>query len=385
MLISADRIVSTNIGSLLFTGYWKPITMQPTPVRAAILKAWDKSHFATLRNLAKVITSLAMKGAVISNKSFHRLSGYTDIPRDWTRVDGYPFEFIQPGAGSEPYVIETDVVIVGSGPGGGVCAKNLSEAGHRVLVVDKGYYFPASQFPMTQEAGAHHLLDNGGAMFSEDGTINFLAGSTWGGGGTVNWSVCLRTQDFVRKEWADAGLPMFATKRYDQCLDRVWDFVGAGTDAIRHNHRNQVVLDGSKKLGWKAYPVAQNTGNKEHYCGRCHLGCGAGEKRGPAVAWLPAAAEAGAEFMEGFSAEKIVFGADGKTATGVEGEWVSRGPGDDVSTPLSERTKRRVQIKAKRVIVSTGTLRSPLLLGASGIEVSFSLGFLESEATRLVF
>lgn len=345
--------------------------MQPTPVREAILKSWDKSRFATLKNLAKVITGLAMKGAVVTNEPFHRLSGYTNVPKNWTRVEGYPFDFIQPGAGNEPYVIETDVVVVGSGPGGGVSAKNLSEAGHRVLVVDKGYYFPPSQLPMPLDAGAHHLLDNSGAIFSEDGGVNILAGSNWGGGGTVNWSVCLRTQDYVRKEWVDAGLPMFGTKRYDQCLDRVWDFVGAGMDAIRHNHRNNAVLEGSRKLGWKAYPVAQNTANKEHYCGRCYMGCGSGEKRGPAVAWLPAAAEAGAQFMEGFQAEKIVFDKDGKTATGVEGQWLSRGPRGSVSAPQSERTKRRVQIKAKRVIVSGGSLRSPLLLEASGIEVRF--------------
>lgn len=343
--------------------------MQPTPVRQAILKSWSQSRFAILQGLCKSITSLALKGAVIANEPFRRLSGYTDVPKSWTRVEGYPFEFIQPGAGDEPYVLETDVVIVGSGPGGGVSAKNLSEAGHRVLVVDKGYYFPPSQLPMPQDVAAHHMFDNGGALVSDNGTTNVLTGSTWGGGGTINWSVCLRTQGYVRKEWADDGLSMFGTKRYDECLDRVWDYVGAGTDAIRHNHRNNVILEGSRRLGWKAYPVAQNTANKEHYCGQCHLGCGAGEKRGPAAAWLPAAAEAGARFMEGLCVEKVVFDEDGKTATGVEGEWLSRGPGGSVSTPDSERTRRRVQIKSKRVILSSGTMRSPLLLMASGVEV----------------
>lgn len=321
--------------------------------------------------MAKTATNLALKTTTVTSSSLFSLTGYTDSPTNWQSVEGYPYEFIQLEAASAPHVIETDVVVVGTGPGGGVSAKNLAEAGHRVLVVDKGYYFPPSQFPMNQLSGLQYLYDNSSPIITDNGCMSVLAGSCWGGGGTINWSVSLRTQDYVRKEWAqEKKLPFFGTKKYDECLDRVCHFVGAGTDGIRHNFRNTALLEGSAKLGWKAAPVPQNTANKEHYCGRCTLGCGAGEKNGPATSWLPAAAEAGAEFMEGFKADKVLFADDGKTATGVEGEWLSRGPGGDVSSPESERVKRRVQIKAKRVIVSCGTLQSPLLLKRSGIEVS---------------
>jgi len=52
----------------------------------------------------------------------------------------------------------------------------------------------------------------------------------------------------------------------------------------------------------------------------------------------------------------------------VEGVWVSRDKEGSVIAPEEERVKRRVQIRAKRVIVSSGSLRSPLLLASSGIE-----------------
>lgn len=362
-------MLNTRLGSLLLTGYWSPVTAQPAHVRHAIIKSWSASSFPVLRSLSKTVASLALKAVTMTDTKLFQLAGYMDAPRDWKSVEGFPYDFLQLQAGSETHVVETDVVVVGTGPGGGVAAKNLAEAGHRVLVVEKGYYFPPSQFPMDQTSGLHYLYDNGQPYITEDGNTSVLTGSSWGGGGTINWSVSLRTQDYVRQEWADdKGLPFFATKQFDECLDRVWDFVGAGTDAIRHNYRNNVLLRGSEKLGWRAHPVAQNTGNAEHYCGRCTLGCGSNEKKGPAASWLPAAADHGAEFMEGFNVEKVTFAEDGTTATGVIGDWTSRGPDGDVSAPEGDRVRRRVQIKAKRVIVSCGTLQSPLILKRSGIE-----------------
>lgn len=330
------------------------------------MKSWSTSRLPPLRLLAKMFGTLAHKATAVTSPLFHRMVGYTDTPRDWHKAEGYDFRFIQVPAGSDVHTIETDVVIVGSGCGGAVAAKNIATAGRRVLVVDKAYHYPPSYFPMPQVTGLHHLFDNGGVYLTET-AASILAGSAWGGGGTVNWSVSLKTQKFVREEWAAAGMPFFNTPAYDECLDRVCDFMGASTDGIRHNHANDVLLQGSKKLGFTAREAPQNTGGQQHYCGQCHLGCGSAGKKGPAVSWLPDAGRAGAEFMEGFTMEKVIFDEDGKTAIGVEGEWASRRPGEHEDRELIQR---RVRIRAKKVIISAGSLRSPLLLMNSGIEVS---------------
>ncbi|EEU46044.1 uncharacterized protein NECHADRAFT_37686 [Fusarium vanettenii 77-13-4] len=356
-------LMATRPGSYFITGYWQPIFNQPAYVREAILKSWATSSRDVWRTLAKIFSTLALKSICQTNPIFRQISGYSDTPKDWQPKPGFKYSFLQLEAADDTHVIETDVVIVGSGCGGGVSAKNLAEAGHRVLVVDKAYHFEPSHLPMPQDAASTHLFDNGGFYITDDNGCNVAAGSTWGGGGTVNWSVCLKPQDFVRREWADSGLPFFTSSAFDECLDRVWEFQGAGTDSIRHNHRNRVLLSGSEKLGWTAHPAPQNTADKEHYCGQCHLGCGLAEKRGPATSWLPDAANAGARFMEGFQVDKVLFGPDGQSATGVEGEWVSRdtGKGD------SDRVKRRVVVKAKKVILAAGSLWSPVVLMKSGI------------------
>jgi choline dehydrogenase-like flavoprotein len=79
--------------------------------------------------------------------------------------------------------------------------------------------------------------------------------------------------------------------------------------------------------------------------------------------------------MEGFQVESMTFDASNKKkATGVVGRWTSRDAGGGVSGPLSQRTSRQVVVKAKKVILSAGSLWSPLILMKSGLHVStFSL------------
>lgn len=198
---------------------------------------------------------------------------------------------------------------------------------------------------MTAAAANRYLFDRG-VSSSSNKSIGVSAGCTWGGGGTVNWSVSLRTQDFVLSEWAADGLGFFDGPEYQQCMDRVCDRMGVATQPVVQSHRGQVLLDGSRKLGWRADVCPQNSG-------------GAG--------WLPDAAIAGAEFIEGFDAERVLM--ENGRATGIGGTWTSRDAKGGLSGSAEERLVQRVKIAAKRVIVACGALRSPLLLLRSGLHV----------------
>lgn len=338
------------------------------------MHSWDNAWMATLKGLAKSMYTLSRKTWAQTSPLFPQLSGYDDLPKNYKAGQPAEYSFKQFPRGGDTIELETDVVIVGSGCGGGVCAKVLAEAGHRVLVVDKGYYFPPAQLPMRSDVAETNLFENGGSLSSVDGSIGVLAGSCWGGGGTVNWGVSLQTPPYVREDWAqNRGLAFFNTEAFQQSLDRVTRFMGVSDEHVRQNHRGQVLLDGANKLGWfrAAKVTPHNSGGKDHHCGHCHLGCGSGQKQGPAISWLPAAARAGAEFVEGFNVDRIDFEdfASGKKATGVTGTWTSRDADGATSGPLSERYTRDVVVKAKRVIVSGGAVSSPVLLKKSGLAV----------------
>jgi choline dehydrogenase-like flavoprotein len=360
---------STRAGCLLLTHSTTPFHLQPLKDRQTVLQNWSNSYIPALRQGAKLLGSLWKAVWLKTSPAYKQMINFPSAPLHGTPGKGYDYEFLKFTNGDEPATVETDVVIVGSGCGGAVCAKNLAEAGQRVLVAEKGYHFAPEHLPMTEKDGTIHLFQNGGFETSDDASMVLLSGSTWGGGGTVNWSASLQTQDFVRQEWADGGLTFFTSSEFQKCLDRVCSRMGVSTDHIRHNKANSVLMEGSRKLGYNCKAVPQNTGGKQHYCGYCSLGCGSAEKQGPVVSWLPDAAQAGARFMEGFDAEEVLFEKvrGNKTAVGVKGTWRSRDKDGGVSGPLQDRVTRSVIVKAKRVIVSCGSLSSPLLLLRSGL------------------
>ena len=297
-----------------------------------------------------------------------RMLGFPRAPVHGKPGKGFDYEFVQFPAGEETANIETDVVIIGSGCGAGVSAKNIAEDGHKVIVVEKAYHFSSEHLPMSERDGSVHLFQNGGIEFTDDDSVLISAAHAFGGGGTINWSASLQTQQYVRKEWADQGLPFFTSSEFQTSLDRVCHRMGVSTDHIEHNMTNRVLLDGARKLGYNVKPVPQNTGGAKHYCGYCSLGCGSNEKQGPVVSFLPDAARAGARFIEGFQAEKVLFNEEHgrKVAVGVSGIWRSRDSAGGVSG--HDIIVRKVTIKAKRVVVSGGTLQSPLLLMRSGLK-----------------
>ena len=336
-------------------------------MRHDILKSWARSYLPPLRQSAKSLQQLINSIWTKTSPTVGPVLGFPRAPVHGKPGKGFDYSFLQFPPSPEPETLETDVLIVGSGCGGGLCAKNMAEAGHRVIVVDKAYHWGPEHLPMAERDSGIHLFQNGGLEAADDSSIGVIAGQAWGGGGTVNWSASLQTQGYVRKEWADGGLPFFTSSEFQDCLDRVCNRMGVSIKYIQHNKNNSTLSEGARRLGYSYKMVPQNTGGNQHYCGYCTLGCGSAEKQGPVVSFLPDAERSGAQFIEGFDAQKVLFESVGgkKTAVGVRGRWVSRDSSGGVSG--SDRTRREVIIKAKRVIVSAGTLQTPLLLLRSGL------------------
>ncbi|RSL86266.1 hypothetical protein CEP51_002915 [Fusarium floridanum] len=351
--------------SLPLTGYLTPFSKLSIKDRTRVLHSWRTSSLASFRVLFKQLSQIAKHVYLRASPLFDEVTGYPSAPSGWHPVESYPFEFMDFNTSRNQIQLETDVIVVGSGCGAGVVARAIATAGHRVIVVDKSYHFQTSSLPLDHSEAFFHLFEQGGMLASEDGSITVTAGSCFGGGGTINWSACLQTQNTVRDEWADErGLTFFKSSEFQTRLDSVCERMGVSDEFIRHNHGNSALLEGGRKLGFSAKPVPQNTRRCEHHDGHCAMGCWRGEKQGPVNGWFPDAAKCGAKFIQGFKVERVLLSKKGgkQVARGVVGTWM---PKDGKDT-----TPRVVTIKAKRVVVSAGSLWSPIILKNSGLKAS---------------
>ena len=89
--------------------------------------------------------------------------------------------------------IDADVCVVGSGSGGGVIAGTLAKQGMKVVVLEASGYFNESDFAQLELQAYQEMFWRGGPTPSADGNISMQAGTTLGGGTTINWTNCLRT------------------------------------------------------------------------------------------------------------------------------------------------------------------------------------------------
>jgi hypothetical protein len=97
--------------------------------------------------------------------------------------------------------LDADVVVVGSGAGGGVIAGTLARQGLKVVVVEAGQYLNEADFTMLEGPGFSNAYWRGGPSYTADGNVWIQAGRALGGGTLINWTNCLTTSAHVRSEW----------------------------------------------------------------------------------------------------------------------------------------------------------------------------------------
>src|SRR3954470_7325292 len=258
--------------------------------------------------------------------------------------------------GSEE-TIEADVCIVGSGSGGAVIAAVLASRGLDVVVLEAAGYYNESDFTQLELPAYQQMFWRGGPTPTADGNISLVAGTTLGGGTTINWTNCLRTRPWIREQWAEHGLEGVDGPDFDRHLDAVMSRIGANDKCSELNGTQQRLREGAEALGWSFETIVRNADPASYapeMAGYLGFGDQSGSKQSADRTWLADAQQHGARFLTFTRATKVI--SEGGQASGVEAVWQA-----------PDGRSAQVTVHAQRVVVACGALESPALLLRSGI------------------
>ncbi len=250
---------------------------------------------------------------------------------------------------------EYDVVIVGSGAGGGAAAKELAPLaadGVRIAVLEAGPRLRDEEFTGREVEMAERLYFDGGGLLTKDGTMTVAMGRGYGGSTVVYTGTSLKIPRRNLEAWSVPGLT-FAD------LDRRADKYLAENNVHllepeKINDNNRLFRVGCEALGWRVEQFPVNVKG----ClgsGLCNLGCPNAAKQGTNRVQLPAAERAGVEVVTDCTVQRLgereVFATVAPCGFGAPSRWE---PGE-------------YRVKARIVVVCASAVHSPALLLRSGL------------------
>lgn len=254
--------------------------------------------------------------------------------------------------------VERDIVIVGSGAGGGAVAAALAPLcadGVRILVLEQGPRLQDHEFTGRELEMAPALYEDGGGFLTADGTMTLAFGRTYGGSTVVYTGTSLVAPERVIRAWNVPGLDHadIATRSAKYIAQNNVHLLPPG----QINDNNRLFVEGCKRAGLKAeqFPI-----NVKGCLGSslCNLGCPNAAKQGTNRVQLPAAERAGVEVVTRAEvlrvpghelSVRVAPVPDG--GKGLPSEWA---PGD-------------YRVRANVIILAGGSIGSTALLLRSGL------------------
>lgn len=352
--------------SSVATRYGRPFHRLPTASRKAYLEACEVSRIRQRREALVALKALLLM-LYCSDSRIAPLLGYDGAPRQPVLRDpGYVDLAVERPVG--PFLERARVVVVGSGAGGSVVARELARAGHDVVVLEEGPYFNRRDFQGPLSERLRRLYRDGGMTFTV-GTpvISLPMGRGVGGSTLINSGTCFRTPEAVLAGWrAGAGVELPEPELEDAFADVEATLKVAPVPAQIMGANGEILDRGRRALGLSGGPIRRNAIGC-HGSGVCAFGCPLDAKLGAHLTYLPQAVAAGARVVTGARVERVIV--ESGRAVGVRG-WVIDAE--------SGRRLHRLEVRADAVVLAAGAVHTPDLLlrnrlGGAGSQVGRNL------------
>jgi choline dehydrogenase-like flavoprotein len=255
--------------------------------------------------------------------------------------------------------LSADVVIIGSGAGGGPLAKELAGEGYRIIMIEEGAYYTREDFNLDPvQAYMKMYRDAGQTITLGIPFILLPLGKTVGGTTTINSGTALRMLRPILKRWhLTHGLSDISEQELNLIYGHLEEYLFVKrADPEVAGKVATTFLAGAEKLGLSCGWLPRNAKECEGF-GSCAFGCPSGSKQSVDVSFLPDAIKAGADIYSCCRADRIKV-KDGR-ATGVCGHFLDPGSG--------KPTGHKIEVDSKAVVLAAGAIFSPYMLLKQGL------------------
>lgn len=247
---------------------------------------------------------------------------------------------------------EADVVVIGTGAGGGTTAEILAKSGLSVILVEEGRLHYQKDFKMDELTAYANLYQEGMSRVTKDGAIAILQGRCVGGSTTVNWTSSFRTPDDTLTYWAEKyGLDNLTPEALAPWFEGRENRHNMAPWQMDPNANNDILRKGCEQLGYSWQIIPRNVKGCWNL-GYCGVGCPTNAKQGALMTTIPGALDNQARLFHGLRAERLVMNQDRiehLQATAMR---------DDGVTPSGVT----VTLKARHFVVAASAIGSPGLL-----------------------
>ncbi len=269
---------------------------------------------------------------------------HAGLARGWQLIDASTL--------SEGRDIDADVVIVGTGAGGGVSAEILAASGLKVVMVEEGPLRSSSDFHMRESEAYPDLYQESAARKTRDKAINILQGRCVGGSTTVNWTSSFRTPPSTLAFWVDRfGLKGLGEAQMAPWFEMMERRLGIRPWDAAPNTNNELLRRGASALGIATQVIARNVRGCWNL-GYCGMGCPTNAKQSMLVTTVPAALDKGALLITRLRAERLRF----------NGLRVSELEAVAMDAKGIRPSGVRLRLRAAHFVLAAGAIGSPALL-----------------------
>lgn len=259
---------------------------------------------------------------------------------------------IQGNARREALRDRADVVVVGTGAGGGTLAAYLAERGWDVVMLEKGGFFRAEDFTQREEDAMADFNGRRGLDATADNAV-FLNYAEAVGGCTVHyWGDSFRTPEDRLARWrSEHGVDWMTADALNPHWDAIERELGihvAGEELFNEN--NRLVRAGCEQLGIEGH-AAPTARIDCIACGWTQFGCAYNRKSSQLITTIPRVSKKDGRIYSDARVERIII--ENGRAVGVEGAFVDR---------ETKRERARFRVDAKVVVLAAGALGTAELL-----------------------